>query len=284
MGAVCTRKDYRGQGIATRILKKIFKNLKKEKISLLTISGARGLYTRQGADFTSGSQKYTIGKSQLSKLDIDENNYTYNYSENKVPDDLKGIIKIYHREPVRYQRKSFEFSRLIQGMPPIHDVPFPPDYTVLTIEKEETVLAYIIGHLKENKLKIVEYAGDRTAVLHGLKYLNTKKRKLIINIPAHDEVLINIFDNNNFQGEKSQYGATYKIINTETFIKEITPIIEERVPVENLNIVNKLPVDISDKTKLMHFIFDNKSRKEYDKLWDEVLPLPLPAPDGLNYI
>ncbi|MFW6269126.1 MAG: GNAT family N-acetyltransferase [Bacillota bacterium] len=283
MGSVCTHPDYRGQGIATSILEKIFENLYQEKVSLLTISGARGLYTRQGADFTAGKKEYLIDKN----LDFKNNNkLDFHYYKNQVPDKMNEITEIYHNEPVRYERKRWEFPLLINAMAPVHDVPYPPDYFVLTISRKGRMLAYIVGQLKEDKYKLIEYAGERLAVIEGIKYLKDEKKisEVNIDVPFYDKILSNHLDNLGVEVEESSYGATYKVINQDNLITEIIPIIKEKNRRKQLNIDKEVSLKSMDKEKLLHFLFDDYSREEYENDLPEVLPLPLPNPGCLNYI
>ncbi|MFW5976743.1 MAG: GNAT family N-acetyltransferase [Bacillota bacterium] len=283
MGAVCTDPDYQGQGIATKILNNIFENLKRENISLLTISGARSLYTRQGAVLTSGKKEYLIDKT----LEVNHNrNIKYYFDRNKVPEHINEITKIYHKEPVRYQRKRWEFPLLIEAMPAVHDVPYPPDYAVLSMAKDQEIQAYIIGYFKDEQFKIIEYSGERSAVFKGLSYLQLENNisEILIDIPLYDKILIDYLESVELQSKKSTYGATYKIMNEENFIKEIIPIIKEKAGSKILDIKKDITVDISDNEELLHFIFDDYSRDDYVNNWNEVLPLPLPYPGCLNYI
>jgi predicted N-acetyltransferase YhbS len=66
MGAVCTDPDYQGQGIATRVLHEALTWLRDKGVGLLTISGGRGLYTRNGAIHTSGAKRFTLRRDCTS--------------------------------------------------------------------------------------------------------------------------------------------------------------------------------------------------------------------------
>ena len=44
MGAVCTHPEYQGRGIGTRLLYETFNGLERDGVSVVTISGGRGLY------------------------------------------------------------------------------------------------------------------------------------------------------------------------------------------------------------------------------------------------
>ncbi len=48
IGGVCTHPDYRGLGLATRLLDYCTRKLTDEGARLMLISGVRGLYTRAG--------------------------------------------------------------------------------------------------------------------------------------------------------------------------------------------------------------------------------------------
>ncbi len=288
MGAVCTHSAYRGQGIATKLLNDIFAYLKEKEISILTISGGRGLYTKNGADFTSGKTDYIINKNSVLKSTFNSSQYNVKYTENKIPGNVDKMAELYQKEPVRYQRSHFEFPQLLTAMPSVHDVPFSPHYFCISIvTADDNLLAYLIGYYQEkNKIAITEYAGERLAVIPGLKYLFSQKNvsQIKISVPSHDKNLITYLNKSIPEYSESYYEPTYIITNIKSLIKEVTPIIKERSPQKNLNIEKDSPIDISNKKELLHFLFDNFLRKDYGDRWKEILPLPLPCPQGLNYV
>ena len=288
MGAVCTHSAYRGQGIATKLLSNIFEYLEKKEIGILTISGGRGLYTKNGADFTSGKTDYIIDKTSILKGSFNSSQYNVKYTGNKVPANIDKMAQLYQKESVRYQRSYFEFPQLLTAMPSVHNVPFPPPYFCVSIvTADDNLLAYLIGYYqKKNKITITEYAGERLAIIPGLKYLFSQKNvsQIKISVPSHDKNLITYLNESIPESNESYYEPTYIITNVKSLIKEVTPIIKERSPQKNLNIEKDSPIDISNKKELLHFLFDNFLRKDYGDRWKEILPLPLPWPQGLNYI
>lgn len=285
MGAVCTDPDYQGQGIATRILKEIFTRLKQENIALLTISGGRSLYTRQGAEHTSGKRDYVIEK----KLALED---TFpgevKLWSGRFPEELTSLSRIYQQENVRYLRSSREFKQLAKNMPPAQDVPFPPPKLLLSYRVEGQPAAYVLGYLDSKKrFKVVEYAGQRRAVIHCLGYFQKVRPGIdvLVSVPFYDRVLINMLQQAGCRGEESCLDMTYKIINLDIFLAQIEPLAAELSCEENFSLTEELPAKIKDDPReLLHFIFDKVETAHRKAQWRNILPLPLPSPTGLNFI
>lgn len=301
MGSVCTHPDYRGQGIATKILKRIFENLHREQISLLTISGGRGLYKRQGAQTTAGKTGYLLNcddsNAEKKELFCKYLNLPleFNMQENKIPENVNVMADLYRKESVRYERSRYEFPLLLEAMPTAHDVPYPPHYFTLTASyknKKRTVAGYIIGYkTRDNNLSVVEYAGESTAVFYLIAKLNNEMVKnkeinqISLEVPFYRQDLIQLLNGAGYCGSPSYYNSTYKITNNERLWQEIRPVIEERAYDKDPGLsLDNLPVDIDDKPRFLHFLFDEYERGSYGSSWDAILPIPLPCPRGLNYI
>jgi predicted N-acetyltransferase YhbS len=68
IGAVCTDPDYRGQGLAGKLLVSCKQHAKDAGASLMFISGERSLYSRAGSVHFGKSTKYVIHSDMTDKL------------------------------------------------------------------------------------------------------------------------------------------------------------------------------------------------------------------------
>lgn len=287
MGAVCTHQDYQGEGIATKLLYETFDSLYEQGISLLTISGGRGLYRRNGAVDSMGTTDFNIRE----KLDIpDCSGISYQLLDDE--DDISRLSKIYYREAIRYERRIEEFNILFKAKPMVLEPDKTPFTAVVAYSEKHPFddgMAYVLGFKNaENIFNVIEYAGERSTILGIINYIleDTKVQGIYIRIPRQDRVLINMLDSLQVEGSDSSSGRTIRIVNKETLWIEIYPIIKESWKgIDVPKSLGDLPKDVvEDVGSLTSFIFGNCDRTQYGKGWDRVFPLPLPYHSGLNYI
>ncbi len=288
MGAVCTHPDYRGKGIGTQLLNKVFDRLNEEKVGIVTISGTRGLYRRNKCVEAGGINTYVLNREKYSYRDLDGTGYKIS----QHIDDTGVLFDIYQREPVRYQRTRSEFPVLLKAVPMVHP-PVDALTTVLAYSegKDGAGLAYLIGFEdKPGVFKVVEYAGERLAAawLAGKLLDDAGMNEIIFEVPTYDTVFSSILDSTGKKGELSYYpSTTVRVVNIESLWSEIQNIIDEmwgdgKPPFA----IEDLPENVchDDLETLTRFLFADVDRLSCGKPWDRVFPIPLPWPNGLNYI
>lgn len=285
MGAVCTHPDYQGKGIGTSLLHQVFTRLGEEGIGFVSISGTRGLYRRNSCVEVGEAHTYVLERDKF----LYENFGGIGFHVSKDIDKADVLFDIYRREPVRYQRTKGEFSVLLKAVPMVHP-PVPALTVAVAFADENAALAYIIGYEpKPGAFKVVEYAGQRAFVvwlmhkmLHG-----AGMEQVTVEVPAYDKELVSILNSAGLSGVSSYYpGTTLRIVNKESLWRDISPIIEEAWDGSLLpSSLDELPGRVADdEAKLAEFLFAGFKRPSYGQPWDEVFPLPLPWPNGLNYI
>ena len=292
MGSVCTHPDYRGQGLATKLLYFVFENLEKQGIALLKISGNRGLYKTNGCVQIESISSYTFdGESCFDNAKSRaREEYKYGYIDD--PQAASILANIYHREPVRYERAKWQFPVLFHAMPTVHPPAGRKHTAVVAYHTSSTGngIAYIIGYERTPGVyAIIEHAGERSAIPGMIEYLIKQQnmKQVEFDYPTYDAALTELFDSMAFTKEKTDLSSmTVKIINKQVLWNQILPIIQERWPDRNC------PKSLDDLQKvadqhgesLIKFLFGDYQRPCYGGPWDEVFPIELPWANGLSYV
>ena len=119
VGAVCTRPDYRAQGLAGALLAEGMSRLRAEGVALLLISGDRSLYRRIGARRFGHLRRYRLGAAALggrpAPVGADAPGPSagggpWTMLPARAPAELAAL---YAREPVRYERSAAEWTALL---------------------------------------------------------------------------------------------------------------------------------------------------------------------------
>jgi len=292
MGSVCTHPDYRGQGLATKLLYQTFQSLYEDGVALVKISGNRGLYITNGCMQLENIACYTFDMETCPHdlVPSIQPEYQYQYIDN--PQDSTILAEIYQREPIRYQRAKWEFPILFKAMPTVH----PPAGRIHTAvvahpnNSNEAGIAYVIGYEREPGVyEIIEYAGARLAIPGMIQYLFKAKnmKKVSIKYPAYDNELTQILEPLSPGGriEELSY-MTIKITNEKVLWDQISPIIAERWPDKNSpqSLEELEKVCAKQGRDLVEFLFSDYQRPNYGEEWDKILPIQLPWHLGLNYV
>lgn len=119
VGAVCTRPEYRAQGLAGALLAEGMARLRAEGVALLLISGDRSLYRRIGARRFGHLRRYRLAAAALgvgpAPVGADAQRAStgggpWTMLPARAPAELAAL---YAREPVRYERSAAEWSALL---------------------------------------------------------------------------------------------------------------------------------------------------------------------------
>ena len=223
IGSVCTHPEHRGKGYASALVEDAFSKMKKDHVDFVLISGFRNLYRRAGC--VEAGRVYTY-KIKHGTLDLNRENIRIEgYKEGQV----KDLVEVYQREPIRYLRSLEEFRLLAERGFQCSDIKLK-----INIAKGGgKPLAYIATKFiyDENEPSIAEYAGSRDIVLclieNLFKDLNIETLKLTV--PHHDSSMLHLLESQKLEKPRSEATASMAIINPQSFLEKIKPYLEERM-------------------------------------------------------
>jgi len=296
VGSVCTNPDYRGQKLASRLLKQAEDQMLEEDITVMIISGQGGIYSAIGADFAGNCHECFVPKGFFPKSEqISLKKYRST--------DFEVLKSVYETETVRFMREDEEFRLLIKGQTyPDTFATYPFELILLNGE----VVAYAILHLETDEnsetLGIKEYGGNRKALIASFDSLLEKygKVKMHFATDLHDEL------ENYLEGAervKIHQFASIKILNFTRFMEQIKPYIERVVP-ELKGRMTYFEQDrtyffqyeteklrIEDVMTLTELVFGNTTPSILDwsacpkikALFEQVFPLPFAWTHNINY-
>lgn len=120
LGTVCTDPAYRGQGLASQILQKLREHLRQRGVRLLIISGGRSLYRRIGA-VNAGLVRWVNAPAlpvAAEQAEAASGRAVRPWVVREAtPDDLPWVLRLYEREPVRFERSLADLRAFYSALP-----------------------------------------------------------------------------------------------------------------------------------------------------------------------
>lgn len=299
IGAVCTRKDFRGRGYASALVMDALRKMRADGVDLVLISGDRDLYRRFGC-FKSGIvYHYNV---PCDKLRVNECRFgIVPYDESRIMD----MISVYQREPVRYQRTLEEFKSLLKIFTKIPEYGYLRGGIHLAVN-DGRPLAYVAfsSFLSIDSLKVWEYAGSRSAILQLIANIFRTEdiSSLEMTVPFHDIEMLSLLECHGLSRPHADSEANMLILNPNRFFEKAKCYLSERVgekfvskmKIEEDNKGIKVLLDgetfILEPSDITLLFFDSPDeRRPREKIapirrfFSGALPIPTPV-YGLNYI
>lgn len=221
IGSVCTKSEYRGQKLASKLLILAEQQMKQEDIDLVVISGGGGIYTEFGSSLAGNVYEYLLDKSLLE----DSKDVSIDIFE---PTKLIELILIQKQESVRFVRSNQEFNQLLNAQT------YPDTfatYPIYLLKNDLKYLGYIICILpiEGDELGIKEFAGDRNAIIKSFKSLLslTNKDKIHFAADVHDDIN-DLLENH--EHKLIHQHASFKIINFCALMKKLSSYFDTIYP------------------------------------------------------
>jgi hypothetical protein len=108
LGGVCTDPEFRGRGIATRLLDSCIDEATRAGAKLLIISGDRGLYLRAQAAIAG-----PVWETRIVRREHGDSEQALTVRA-AGPDDAPALSRLHQAEPVRYLRSGDFFARMLR--------------------------------------------------------------------------------------------------------------------------------------------------------------------------
>jgi ribosomal protein S18 acetylase RimI-like enzyme len=300
IGGVCTHPDYRGQGLASRLLDYCIRRSIAESARLMLISGIRGLYTRAGNVTAQEFEYVTLRPGQLR---LEAGDFTVRPA---TAADAAPCARIYQAEPVHFVRRVSKFADHFTRR---EEFPKGEDWIV---ESDGRPLAYCFtrlpwGYAREQGVReVIEYAGSRVALVASLAQVlaDLNLRELRLAVPWQDTDLLWLLRQQGLAGDRIPLPEhTMRIINFPGLMADLRPYVQARLPAslrrglrfeqqdDRCAIVRgheRLELDGAAMTRLVMGIPAGQTTKAVttSPVLDEIIAALFPLPSflpGLNY-
>ncbi len=161
IGSVATLKEFRGQGLASRILQHIWTQLMHQGVPVVQISGNRDLYHRLGAE--------PVGDFLRARGHIQAQAAWPVKKLTNGDSVVEELAKIYRSEAVRYERTRDDMRQLLAGLS------YPrrnTRHSLFVAQQGRRLVAYAVVGVSDRweGARTMEWAGSRSAVLSILQY------------------------------------------------------------------------------------------------------------------
>jgi GNAT superfamily N-acetyltransferase len=277
IGSVCTLDDYRGQGLAARLVDDCAAAALAQGVSLLMVSGGRGLYRRMGCV---DAGLFTVIRVRRDGRLPPVSTRVREWSEADAPE----LEALHLRERVRFVRAPGEMLSLLRTRA-LHARPA----RTWVVRVGERTAGYLCVSGPDEKtgpgvLVAREIAGSRHAILAGAQAIMDECHAecLDIEVTASDSEIVFLAGAFGCESRSEGMHGTLKIIDTEKFFKALESRFQERLSPEDRTLLSSHDVTATPTEDLAALVFGSIERKP-PMVIPSVFPLPLPA-YGLNYI
>jgi len=305
IGSVCTDPDYRGQGLATRLLLDARQKARRDGVDVFLISGSRGLYRRQDYVNVGDYHTCTIRRDQLPPPGRC-------VLRHWRMEDVPALVRLHAAEPVRFVRPPDDFVALLSCGQVVNRR--GETRMVCQSGSDEPVgyVAYRLGGFRPqdrdtDTVTVAEMAGARWAVARVLGALLEEHdvASATVHYLASDVEFGEMARSCGWPTEPRGFPGTVGIIDAGRFWDACTPVFREKLGREfdALQFDAGPPVRIAhgreqlvleDMSALTNLVFLPRHRRgeldlglrdgsELAGILDELFPLPL-VDYGLNYI
>ncbi|MGF7049657.1 GNAT superfamily N-acetyltransferase [Paenibacillus sp. DS2015] len=297
MGAVCTDPQYRGQGIASKLLDLCQQHAREAGASLLFISGERSLYTRVGS--------VHFGKSRKFVIDAD---MTYGLTQGSLPwkirdmepTDIFTIHALLHRQSAAIQWGISDLQQAICAQP-VANIQRQDQHIFVAESTNQEPAAFVVLAISKSHEggeepigTVVEWAGTSAAVIallsHSIRQFHLSSLTLMVTWEQTE--LADLLDHAGVKPTSYESNAgTVLVVDGATLISQVGL---DRTSDQNMNIA-VLPdgsyelttldsvTTIANEAELCSLLFDPDSPITTSGN-TKVKTLPLPYMYGLYFI
>ncbi|MGG3468199.1 GNAT family N-acetyltransferase [Neobacillus pocheonensis] len=282
IGSVCTHPDHRKKGYASILLNIVFDHVKRANAAILFISGSLPLYIKAGCLFYGKLNKYDIHKHDLQ---ISEG---YSVRE-LLPYDWFYLRKLIQARKVYCEQSIFEFAVLNQAKS--YASILKMKHRILVAEAENEMKGFVVlgvsdSSAGESTSRVIEWGGDPQAIqailAESFQYGFSSIR---MSIPTYEWELNRLL--HSFEKTVATFPGTIKITNLDLFLEQLKPYLSGKIEIINVDEKHKKVLFnqksmIVDNDAFERLILSGDSN--LDGCLNDIFPIPLPFPEGLNYV
>jgi GNAT superfamily N-acetyltransferase len=278
IGSVCTREDYRGRSLASRLTEDCIAAASARGASVILVSGGRGLYHRIGCI---DAGLFRVIRMDRASRRPEVSCQVREWTESDLPD----LQALHERERVRFVRAPGEMRALLQT----RAVRCRPVRTWI-VRVGERAAAYLC--VSDSRVR--ELAGSRHAVLAAAPAIleASSGEQLELEIAASDAEMTSLASSFGLASRITGMDGTLKIIDRRSFLAALSPRLPASLSIECGEAVElragSESMRVNSDEDLAALAFGSVERPPLEtgrmgEMLRGVFPLPLPA-YGLNYI
>lgn len=231
IGGVCTHPDYRGQGLASRLLEHCTNQLVKEGARLMLISGDGPVYTRAGNVLHGKYMYFSMKPGQGNPWRSTPADFLLRKA---TPADAVLCSQLYQAEPVHFVRRVSDFAPALQDS--VRNNYISAEAWVM--ERAGRATAYLFlgipwGEKPDSQIRhIGEYAGSRIALADAIPLLMAISNLEALTWPVawQDVELIQLLEDSGYHRTMTNLdGHTLRIIDFPGFMKDLRPVLQARL-------------------------------------------------------
>jgi predicted N-acetyltransferase YhbS len=293
IGSVCTLKSHQGRGLGTRLMDDCVATALSEGVTVLFISGGRGLYRRMDCIDAGRYRSVRVPRAAVRPASGRE------VREWRLA-DVPRMAELYRAEPVRFERTTTEwYSFLRAGRAADHPC---RTWVVSAPDRPGEIDAYLCGlepvqTSQGRAISVQEIAGSRDAVLAALGPVMDAMRadRSDVNVLGLDSGMAARAAQFNLEIVPRGFHGTVKVIDPPRLLPALRRLVGSGVSIEagadGLGFrLGTESFAVRGLAEVTAFMFDSIERLaarpgpgSLRSALDAVFPIPLPD-YGLNYI
>ncbi len=220
LGAVATHPQWRGRGLGTATLRYAFRKAAGQNISLMMISGSRGLYERNGARSVGSFAEYSLPAEALTCNGVSV--------QRARPSDAPLLAGLHRGKPFRFIRPLEVWEKVIDAEI-CHNT--PSQYWLVKKDGEPAAYFAMPASQDDGAARLHEYGGDMQALVSGLGAAAADREdlsKILLRTYRHETPGRETLERAGarFEGCRPMEG-TLRIVDIETLMNELLPYTEE---------------------------------------------------------
>jgi len=298
IGGVCTHPDYRKLGLASTVLAATMKRFHENNVDFVCISGNRKMYRDAGSRFIGGVNRFILRKG----FSVD-GMFTLREA---TAEDFRTLARINQSESLRFIRPLSDYEVVINYG---HCVGRPVRFIIAYIGSVPAAYILITDLLKHDERsfrRVMEYAGDRQAILSALSMIinEATENEIEIDIQSGD-IMEELIRSRGVCGLPATRPGTFCVIDIARTMNKLKPLFASYFPIDLVNSIESASgrgryaiwcdggsIEIEDETNLVWMALGTPPGETIGKIRvtgtmndfaDICLPIPLP-PLELNMI